>query len=127
MVTVATAVSRHHIWEGVAITDFVGIHAITDPCAELFWVCQNASYGTSGDINHVVDGAPTLGEAGEVSRQEAQTFLAPDWSGRNTRIQPQQISNRSGIFRGAAWTNRGHVLDQREQVGARRRGNRNTQ
>jgi len=87
--TVSTTVSRHHIREGSAVTDLVDIHAIPDPRAELFRICQNASYCTSGDINHVVNGAPALREARQVSGYEAETFLASDWSGRNTGIQPK--------------------------------------
>ena len=114
--TVATTVSRHDIREGSAVTVFVGVHTIADCCAELFRICQNAGDGARGDINYVVNGAPALREAGQVSRHEAETFLASDRSGRDPSIQPKQISNRAGVFRAAAWTNRGHVLDQRKQV-----------
>ena len=125
VVAVATAVGGRHIREGSAVTIFVTCSHHRRSRAELLGVCQNAGHGAGGNINDVVDRAPALREASQVSRQKAETLLASDWSRRNAGIQPQQISNRSGVFRTAARANRSHVLDQRQEISARRRGNWN--
>src|SRR5207245_2348157 len=127
VMTVATAVSRQHVRERRAIAIFVDVHAITDSCAELHRVCQDANDGTGGDIHHVVNGAASLREAGEVSRQEAETLLFSHWSWWNTGVQPQQISDRSTVIWATSRADRTRVLNQRQQVGAWFRGNRDAE
>src|SRR2546426_1379165 len=127
VMTVATAVSRQHVRERRAIAIFVDVHAITDSCAEFQGVCQDANDGTGGDIDHVVNGAASLREAGEVSRQEAETLLFSYWGWWNTSVQPQQISDRPTVIWATSRADWTRVLNQRQQVGTRRRGNRDAE
>jgi hypothetical protein len=66
-----------------------------------------------------------LRESGKIACQETETLLAAHRSRGDASVQPQKISDRACVVRTASRTYRSHVLDEREQVSARRRRNRN--
>ena len=112
MVTVATAVSRLYVWEGGAVTRIVDVDAITDASPVFHGIHQDAANGAGGDVHRVVNQAASVGEAGIVAHQKAQTFLLVHWSRRDTSVQPQQVGNRTGVVGPATGADGRLVLDQ---------------
>src|ERR1700751_2423121 len=124
---IAAAMGRKHVWERCSIAEFVGVNAITNARPELHRIDEDADNGARGDVNNVVDRPASLRKAGKITGQEAKTLLAAHRSRRDTSVQAQQVSDWAPVVRAASWTNRCHVLNQRKEVGTRRRRNRNTE
>src|SRR5664279_1269746 len=116
VMTVASAVGGLDVWEGCPVAVFIDVHAIADACAVLHLVHKNSGDRTCGDIDHVVDRAPSARETGVVAYEESQTLLLAHRRRWNARVQAEQISNRATVARAAPWADGSHVLHQRQQV-----------
>ena len=57
---------------------------------------------------------------------DGQTLLLSNRRRRNAGVEPYQVSNRTAIIRTASRADRSHVLNQRKQIGSRRRRHRNS-
>ena len=86
VMAVATAMGRKDVWERCSIADFVGVNTIANTRTELHRIDEDADDGAGGDVNDVVDGPPSLRESGQITGQEAKTFLAAHWSRRDTSV-----------------------------------------
>src|ERR1700751_3579547 len=124
---IAAAMGRKHVWERCSIAEFVGVNAITNARPELHRIDEDADNGARGDVNNVVDRPASLRKAGKITGQEAKTLLAAHRSRRDTSVQAQQVSDWAPVVRGACWTNRFHVLHQRNAVGTSGLQYRNTE
>src|SRR5215467_1384422 len=120
VMAVPPAVGRLHVRKGRAVAYLVDVDAIADARAELYWVGQDAGHGARCDVHDVIIESASIWEASIVPRQEPQALLTAGSRGRNASIQSKQIGDRARVLRPASWTDRSLVLDQREQVGARR-------
>ena len=125
MVTVATAVCRLYIRECGSISRIIDIHSIANPGSKHGRVFQNACNGTGRDVDSVIAQSPTVGEPAKVTSQYSQSLLLANWRWWDSGIQTQQVSDRPGVFWSASRADGSLVLNQRQQVGARRRRNRN--
>lgn len=127
VVAVPAAVSGGDIRESRPVAIFVHIHAIAHRCAVLDGISEDPHDRAGSDIDDVINRTTSLREASQVAYEEAETLLAAYRSRRNTRVQTQQIRDRTGIIGTATRTNRSRVLDQRKQIRTRSRRDRNVQ
>jgi len=126
MMAVSPAICGKHIGESVTVPFGVQLDSIADGRAVLHRIEKDSGDRTRGDIYDVVNRSPAIGVAGHIAGQEAQPFLFSHRSRRNAGVQAQQICDRAGIPRSTSRTDWCHVLNQREQVSARRGGYRDS-
>src|SRR6516164_2869564 len=127
MVAIAPAVCRKHIGECRCESTVIRVNTIADRRSELHRIGQDANHCARGDVDYVIDRTPALRKARQVASKEAQSLLAGCWSWRNAGVEPEQICNRSHILWPTTWTDRSHVLHEREQVRPRCRRNRDVE
>src|SRR5215469_5093427 len=127
MVAVASTVGGLHIGKCCLKPVTLGVDPVPHRGAILLRIREDPDDSARSDVHHVVDRSAPLRESGQIASQEAETLLASYGSRRNTGVQPQQVSNRACIARAAPRANWSHILDKREQVSTRRRGDGNIQ
>src|SRR5215471_19266035 len=123
MMAIAAITGRAYVGERRAKSAILGVDTIPDRRAVLHWINENSSHCARRNIDDSVDRPTPLRESGKITGQETETLLTPHWRGRNARVQPEQVGDRTRVARSATGTNRRHVLDQRKQVRTRRRRN----
>src|SRR6185369_9535272 len=127
VVAVTSAVSWLHVREGGSVAVLVDVHSVSDFGSESIPVFQNPGHSTRCDIHNVIVQSTSVRESAEVSGKYSQPLLLSHWCLRNPGIQPHKVRNRPCVFWSAAWTDRGLVLHQRQQIGSRSRSHWNSQ
>ena len=128
VVTVATAVGGQDVRKRCSIPTFVECSRHHRSRAPYFTgstripATAREAISTTSSIGRRPCGNPARSPA-----RKPRRFWLRHRSRRNTSIQPEQVRDRAGIVRTASRTNRSHVLDQRKQIGTRRRRNGNLQ
>jgi len=97
------------------------VDAVANGSAVLGAVGQHASDRARGDIEDIVHRPAAVGEARGISGQEAEPLLGAKWRRGDAGVEPQQVGDGTGVIGAAPGTDGSHVLDQRQQIGARRR------
>lgn len=120
VMTVPAAVRRLHVRKCRAVTYFVEVDSVPDASTELCRIGQDTRYGARSDVHNVIVEPASVREASLVTSQETKAFLTTRGRWRNAGIQSEQICDRTRILRAASRTDRSHVSDERQQVGARR-------
>src|SRR4051794_31904134 len=95
MMAISPAIGRKHIWESICKPFILCVDAVAD-CRTIFLrVDEDPCNCARGYIHYVIDWATSLRESREITGEETESLLLGDLGRRDTRIQPQQVCDRS--------------------------------
>ena len=97
MVAVAAAIRGKHVRKCGRKTLVFSIDSVAKSCVILCRIGQDSGNRTRGDIDDIIDRPASLRESSKIAREEAEAFLTSHGCGRNTGVEPQQVSNRTRI------------------------------
>src|ERR1017187_1721544 len=97
VISVPSTVCRPFEREGDPQRRARNIHAVAEGRAICLAVDQNALQPAHGDVEHVVSQAPSVGKAGRIAGDEAETLGGGGAGGRNPGVEPEQVRDRTAL------------------------------